>query len=301
MSKKLLEVTHGAPDRPLTINGIEIPCYVLNNKQRVISQSGFLKAIGLQYRGAGKGSPARLAQFVTGQRLSPFISKELRDLTVHPIKFKSPTGEAYGYEATILVDVCDSIIEANKHGVLIKQQKHLVENAEMLIRAFAKTGIIALIDEVTGYQEVREKDSLKQFLEKFLQEEKGKWIKTYPDEFFEMIFKMKGWTWHYASVKKPSVVGHYINDFVYARIGPQVLKELKERIVNAQTGKKSGTMHQYLTPDYGHPRLREHIAALVALGKASGHNWNNFKRMIERAFPKFGETLNLDLPEADEE
>lgn len=300
--EKTVEAKYGSPDRPLVIGNIEIPCYVLENGKRVITQTGFLTALGLQYRGGGKGSPARLAQFVTGQRLSPFISNELKDLTTNPINFKTHTGSlAYGYEATILVDVCNAVMEAKKQGALQKQQQHLAENAEMLIRAFAKTGIIALIDEATGYQQVREKDALKHFLEKFLQDEMGKWVKTFQDDFFEMIFKMKGWTWHYASQKKPQVVGHYINDFVYSRLGPEILKELKVRNKNAVTGKKKGANHQFLTPDLGHPALRERLAILTAFGKATGYNWNNWKRMVERTFPKFGQTIPLALPEPDEE
>lgn len=42
----------------------------------------------------------------------------------------------------------------------------------MIIRSVAKVGIIALVDEVTGYEKVREKDALQLFLQKFLEEEK---------------------------------------------------------------------------------------------------------------------------------
>ena len=46
MGNKPLKVIAGAPDRPLVIGDIEIPCYVLEDKTRVLSQRGFLKAIG---------------------------------------------------------------------------------------------------------------------------------------------------------------------------------------------------------------------------------------------------------------
>jgi hypothetical protein len=292
---KVLEARYGSPDRPLKIGEFEIPCYVLSNEKRVITQSGFLKALGIQYRGEtdkkaeGEDTPARLVRFINGKRINPFISNELKALLENPIKFQNQTGStAYGYEATCLVDVCDAVIQARKAGQLQKQQHHIAERAEALIRAFAKTGIIALIDEVTGFQTVREKDALQQFLGKFLLEEHAKWVKTFPDEFFEMIFRMKGWTWHFASTKKPQVVGHYVNDFVYSRIAPQVLKELRE--LNPKIdGKRKAKHTQFITTDYGHPKLKEHLTAITALGRATGYNWNNFIRFINRAFPKFAQ------------
>ena len=112
-----------------------------------------------------------------------------------------------------------------------------------------------------------------------------------------MIFKMKGWTWSYASAKKPSVVGHYINDFVYSRIAPQILKELRERNPT-HTGGRKAKHHQFLTPDYGHPKLKEHLSILIALGKAAGYNSRNFDRLINRALPKYGNTI--EIPYFDE-
>jgi hypothetical protein len=298
--KKELAVSYGSPDKPIKVGEFELQCFVLNDEKRVLVQSGILKAMGMSRGSAGKGGD-RLANFIAQDRLKPFIDSKLRDVITHPIKFKTPNGmTAYGYEATILVDICDAVLEASKQGKLQKQQKHIAETAEMLVRAFAKTGIIALIDEVTGYQKTRDRDALQRFFDKALQEEQAKWVKTFDDDFFEMIFKMKGWTWYFASTKKPSVVGHYINDFVYSRIAPDLVIELKKLSKDPETGKKKGKLFQHLTPDYGHPKLKQHLASLIALGRASGHNWNNFKRMVERAFPKFGDTPQIQFPDDDE-
>lgn len=263
-----------------------MPCYVLSDDKRVLTQRGLAEALGIS-SGGGRAGVHRIAQFVASKQLKELITNDIRVRIENPIKFQSLTSISNGYEATILIDICDAVIEARKQGLLQKQQSHIAERAEMLIRAFAKTGIIALIDEATGYQEVREKDALKLFLEKFINDEAAKWTKTFSDEFFEMIFKMKGWTWHFASTKKPSVVGHYINDFVYSRIAPAVLNELRVKNPVVKPGYRRYKHPQLITNDFGHPKLKEHIAALVALGKASGFNWNNFKRNVERAFPKF--------------
>ena len=141
-----------------------------------------------------------------------------------------------------------------------------------MIKAFSKIGIIALVYEATGYDKIKGKDVLQEFLNRFLSEERAKWIKTFPDEFFEMIFKMKGWTWHQASTKKPSVVGHYINDLIYSRIAPRVLIELRKNNPTIKPGYRRYKYPQLITSDFGHPKLKEHLAALIALGKGSGYN-----------------------------
>lgn len=310
MSKKNVEAKYGSPDRPLKINlgndTLEIPCYVLEDGRRVIVQRGLLKALGIQPGGMREdkykefGGVARLVSFLEKNQLIDMKTNQFTLLPKEPIKFDHNKTEFHGYEATVLQDIVRSISKAYLKGKLNKRQEEIGRNAELLDDAFAKVGIIALVDEATGFQEVREKDALKQFLEKFLLDEKGKWVKTFNDEFFEMIFKMKGWTWYYASTKKPSVVGHYINDLVYSRLGPDVLKELRKRNLNPATGRKKGAHHQFLSPDYGNPKLKEHLASLIALGKASGYNWNNFKRMVERAFPQYTEQQQLDFKENEE-
>jgi len=230
MSKK---ITH---EGIIDLNGFEIPCYVLEDGTRVLSGRGMQDALNMvDIVPEGKqNAGTRLTRYLDQKSLKPFIFKGKDVDHFKPIVCYKGDTKINGFEATILSDICDGFLEARKHIELSKRQQIIAEQAEILIRAFARVGIIALVDEATGYQEVREKDALKQFLQKFLLEERGKWVKTFPDEFFEMIFKMKGWTWSYASAKKPSVVGHYINDFVYSRIAPQILKELRERIRHIQ-------------------------------------------------------------------
>jgi len=62
-----------------------------------------------------------------------------------------------------------------------------------LIRGLARVGIIALVDEATGYQEVRARQELQRILEAYVQAELRPWIKTFPDEFFKEIYRLQGW------------------------------------------------------------------------------------------------------------
>lgn len=98
----------------------------------------------------------RLAQSVTQERLKHHASNDLVDRTVQPIKFKTPTGAInYGYEGTVLADICEAVLATRNAGRLMKQQEHIAVQCEILVRGFARVGIIALIDEVTGDQRDR--------------------------------------------------------------------------------------------------------------------------------------------------
>ncbi len=304
MKDKMLIAQYGSEKTPLTINGIEIPCFVLSDGKRVVTQRGLIKALGMSV-GSTKGrADDRIMQLIGQDRFSDLITSELAMMSKSPIKFKMPTGMiAFGYEATILVDICDMIIQAAKKDRLLKSQIHIGERAEILFRGFAKTGIIALVDEATGYQKVRDTDALQRFLQKFLENEKGKWVTTFPPDFFEAIFKMKGWSWKEAtSSKKPQVVGHYINNYLYSRLAPSVLKELREKNPKNEAGNRKGKHTQWINPDYGHPILKERLNTLTAFARACGFNWTQWDRMVKRAFPKFGDdgSQELEFPFPDE-
>jgi hypothetical protein len=301
MSKDLSslpKVLYGNENTKVTLNGIGIDCYVLDNRLRVLSQRGLLRALGMSESG-GTGGVQRIVQFARSKAISPFISPELMARIDNPINFVIPgRGIAFGYEAILLVDICDAIIESRNQGKILKQQKHIAERAESLIRSLAKVSIVALIDEATGYQNDvnRAKDELQQLLSKLLLTEQAKWIKTFPDEFFEMIFKMKGWDWTKAA-NKPQVMGHYINDFVYSRIAPTLLDELKKKNpVLENTGNRKSKHHQWLTPDLGHPKLKEHLSGVMALCRASGYDWLTFLHLLDRSYPKFGHTMQMLFP-----
>ena len=119
-------------------------------------------------------------------------------------------------------------LDARRAGSLDPQQAALADRCEILIQGLATVGIIALVDEATGYQEIRAKRALATILEKFIADELQPWTKTFPFEFYVLIARLKGWPSSYA-IKRPSVVGHYTNDLIYSRLAPGLLKELKSK------------------------------------------------------------------------
>ncbi len=294
------QATHGSPDHPLKIGQLEIPCYVLEDGKRVLVQNGMLKALDISQGTADKrGRGSRLAKFVDTKAISPFAGEKLVDAIQNPIRFRTPAGgEAYGYEATILADLCDAVLEARKEGKLHIQQSHIGEQCEILVRGFARVGIVALVDEATGYQDYRARQALEKILERFLLDELGKWAKRFPDAFYKEMFRLRGWPYNSDSIHRPSYVGKLTNDLVYSRLAPGVLNELKKMTPRDEQGRAKVRYHQWLTEDVGHPKLQEHLSAVIALMKASP-DWRTFERLINRALPVYGENLELDLFDDD--
>jgi len=296
----------------LPINGIALSAAVVDGK-RLLSERSLANAFGIKGSGAywnrkKTDNSSLLPEYLSANYLKPFITDELQEKLAGAIEYISLSGvKSRGVDATILSDVCDVYITAkktlDKRGVEFDNLTVVAENAYGMLKSFAKVGIIALVDEATGYETEREKNALQEFLEKFLAEERGKLIQLYPDEFFDAIFKMKGYTWRNINDgRKPQWMGHVINDVVYKRIAPKVLDMLREKnpVLNKK-GYRKAKHTQWIDSEYGHAKLKEHLKVVSALAKASRYSWPEFKRLLDITLPKFNndgsQTLEFDFPD----
>lgn len=275
----------------LDLNGLKIPCYVLEDGRRVLSTTGMQKALKITSEDSSDRSATRLAQILSSKNLNRCAPSVNIAATYKPFPCFLGNKKISAYDATILPELCETMLKVRDCAMvnneeLGSRQKSMIAQCDIIIRALAKVGIIALVDEATGYQKDknRAKDELQKFLNQFLTEEASKWIKTFNDSFFEMIYKMKGWNWTNTH-KHPGVVGQWINDIVYKRLAPGILEELRARNPKSDKGYKSKKDHQFLSDDIGRPRLKEHLAAIEALGKASDYDWDKFQEMLNRVFP----------------
>ena len=254
---KALKVIAGAPDRPLVIGDIEIQCYVLEGEKRVLSQRGIFHGLGAKRGGGGSGG-AGLPRILASKAISPFVPSDLAAALKSPIEFQPPGGgrTAYGYEAEILPKVCKVYVDARQAGGLLPSQEHIAARADTLRDGLANIGIIGLVDEATGYQEVRARRALAAILEEFIAKELRPWTRTFPPEFYEEIFRLKRWPGP-DGVKRPSVIGTYTNDIVYDRLAPGVLDELKRINPPVSPGRRRHKHFQWLTGDVGHSKLKD--------------------------------------------
>ena len=290
---------YGDESRPLRIGPIEIPCYVLSDGRRVLSQRGLQGGIGLS-RSAGKSGARRIAQLLASLDAKGLDTSELTARVNHPVRFMPPHGGnmADGYEATILPDICEVVVKADQAGKLLPQQRHVADQCRILLHGFANVGIIALVDEATGYQDVRARDALAKILEEFVAKELRKWVRTFPIDYFKELCRLRGIPFPTGAMKLPPYFGHLTNDIVYSRLAPGVLDEIKQRnpVVKTATstaGYRKNKNFQWLTDDVGAPRLHQHLGNAITLMKACPDGgWEMFKGLIDRALPQYS-TLPL--------
>jgi hypothetical protein len=286
------------------VGDLKIPCYVLEDGTRILSQRGLNEVFGIIH-GGSKGGGQKMPRFVGLKALEPFIPNELTAGISEPIKFTPPHGgnPVGGITATILPDICNVWLKAREAGALsTSRQLGTAQKAEILTRGFAHVGIIALVDEATGYQGVRPQDALQKYLELLVRKELAAWAKKFPDEFYENIYRLKGWVWPGMAKNRYSVVGHYTNDLVFERLASGLLEELKRKTPKDQKGNRANKLHQWLTDDIGDPMLAQHLHSLIMfqrLALKNGYGWKRFVKMVDQVLPKRGATLELPLPMPD--
>lgn len=290
----------------LDIAGMKLPCAVIDGPkgiQRVLTENGITNAILGSRSGASKrlkkaasedGAPLPL--FIAPKRLEPFISKELLDGPLTPIEYMDGDQLIRGYDASVLIEVCNVWLRAREAKALQTQQLAKAQKAEILVRGLAETGIVALVDEATGYERARPQNALQQYLERIIRKELAAWVKKFPDEFYENIYKLKGWKWPGMGKNRYSVVGHYTNNLVFDRMAPGLLNELRVKTPKNEKGHRPDRMHQWLTEDVGNPMLAQHLHSLMMfqrLAIANGHGWQRFIHMVDQVLPRRGDTLPL--------
>ena len=239
-----------------------------------------------------------LPAFLDSNNLQPFINEEFKSVLI-PIEYLNLNGrQVSGYKAEILPMMCRLYMDARHADKLTKQQIPLANQSESVLYSLSQVGIAGLVDEATGFQENRQRDALQKILEKYLRKEYATWARCFPIDFYEEMFRLKSWHLDKKTMKMPGVVGRYTNDIIYDRLAPGILEELQRKNPVLENGRRKRKHHQWLTEETGHPALDRHFSGIMALMRANT-TWDNFKRSLERAYPKLGSQLALlfDAPD----
>ncbi len=282
----------GSSERPLVIGDIEIPCFVLEDETRIVTLDGVKSALALN----PGGSSARFAEFIAMLEPNAATANELAVRLQSPIRFVLGDGRKihFGYASSLLVDICESILEARQQGRLTPRFDPLAIRAEVLVRGFARVGIDALIDEATGFQLLRSRTALLDLLRKYISDRLLEWTKTFPDEFYTEMFRLKGWDFLQLQPgdHKPSVVGRYTRNIVYERMPVPVIEQLEALNPAGEAGARKHKHHQFLTREIGHPELKAHIEKVVMLMRLSD-GWEDFRSKLRKVMPKRYEQLHI--------
>lgn len=286
----------------LKIGDLALSCAVLADGTRVISQGAIMTAFGPVTGGwqmrkrVADGHPGERPPFLVASSLKDFIPEDLRTLVSNPTKYRDPRGGPIrvGHEATLLPKICEVWLRARDAKKLTKIQLPVADRADILMRGLAYTGIIALVDEATGYQRDRAKDALAEILEAFIAKELRPYLPTFPTEYYEQTFRLRGLDYPRDSVKRPQYFGILTNDIVYKRLAPSVLEELKRVTPKLESGRHKDKLFQRLTENKGYPKLTEHLGAVVTMMTLSD-DWHSFMETLDRLRPRKDLPMQLIL------
>ena len=254
----------------LKIGDVTLECHVLDDGRRVFTQGEVVRVL------TGGTESSNLRRYL---RANPLFDADL--VGGQNLQFTVPGNPqvATGFEATFLVEICESYLAARDQSLLRKNQLHLAVQAEILIRSCAKVGIIALIDEATGYQAVRAKRALQMKLQAFIADDLQDWARMFPEEFWHELARLEGVS--YSPRSRPLRWGKYVMMFVYDAIDKDVGAELRKKNPNPHFLRNH---HQWLQK-FGRDQVHDQIQRVVTIMKLCDE-MDDFRKKFARVFKK---------------
>lgn len=256
----------------LDLGGKGLPCFVLDDGRRVISRTGATSALtGLTNQGS-------LETYIRVEALTGYLPENLDDLMIKFVIPEVTHKQVKGFPAEVFLDICTGYVKAlEDHALTTDRQIEIATQAAILLASCAKVGLIALIDEATGYQYDRAEDALQVKLRLFLEDAMRPWEKTFPDELWQEFGRLTNWkgTMH----KRPKYWGHLVNELVYDYLDPDVAQWLRENQPEPRHGRN---YHQWLTAQYGLKKLIEHIWMLIGMASTCSSMAQLKQMMAER-------------------
>jgi hypothetical protein len=221
----------------------------------------------------------KLAQYVETSNLREFIDSEsiLEQAIRFVISGTQLTGN--GFEATLLLDICDAYLRAREANKLGSHQEIIAKQAEIITRACAKVGIVALIDEATGYEAFKKKRDLQLKLQAFIADDLQEWARMFPDEFWFELARLEGI--HYSARSRPLRWGKYIMAFVYDAIDGDIGKKLRQ--INPDPHFQQNH-HQWLK-EFGRQKVHDQIERVITIMKLCD-DMDDFRQKFARVFKK---------------
>lgn len=266
----------------LKFESISVPCYVLENNQRLIAKDGIQRAMGYE----GK-SENWLSEFMSHLNRLTHVDPDLLDALAVSVQFQiaKPNGSFLVKEGTLpetLLKSCNAIIRAKNEGFLFVSELKFAKSAEIIVRNFNFAETEKAIDFASGLElfKSNHKEVLSRFMSQNLEIDYFIWIKTFPDEFFEHIFKFKQWSWTDLNANAAEVAD-FLNNIIFTRLDESVISIIQRNRPRMKY-RKQNSSEKYLQ----NPELSTHLNAVQTLIKIAENEENLFSLLLNNAFPK---------------
>lgn len=286
----------------ITLGEFPIPCYILEDGTRILSTSAMQRALGVIGNEPNQRSSKRLEEILTSKAVSRFLPEYLLSSKLSPITCVYGSKKINGYEAMALPELCEIMLQvrdfANENNVgLGSRQQLVIAQADLIIRSLARVGIIALIDEATGYQYDRERFELQKILNAYISEEILKWQLTFTDDFYKQIYRLWGLPFIPKYIKnKPSFIGKLTTKYIYDQLPKGVVDKIKEKSGKTEKGNWKYKWHQSLTPEIGREHLKKQIIEVSTLMSIS-QSKEQFDALFQQKYNTSPVQLQLEFNE----
>nr|WP_286674417.1 P63C domain-containing protein [Clostridium sp. VAP52] len=263
----------------------DLPCYVLDDGQRVFRLSNLTKSLRDKEHG-------KFGNYLASSNIIKYLPERLRPLTDENhdrtpqgvIEFEFNEKIEKGYNSEDFMDVCSAFVTANLNNEKLSEaQQEIVKNANKFVLSTAKIGIVALIDEATGYQNVRHSKELQLKMKYFLVEDDNarEWEKIFPDDLWFEFGRLTNWK---GSLKKrPKYWGKLVKELIYNLLD----KDIAEYLYKNKPPRYNGHIkyHQWLNEGYGTKELTQHIWQIIGMAKTC-ENMKELKQLTSQKFNK---------------
>jgi len=262
--------------------GINVECYVLNDKHKtaVISKRGMGSALGFSEGGD------RFTRFIKGKIMSEYAGQKLIEKIDKPIKFQGIipgqnsklSNEMHGYDVSILIDVCQLIVQADNDGKLTTAQKPLAKQASLILGASAKAGIKGLVYALAGYNPTTE-EVIAAF-KAYVQEEARKYEQEFPNELYmqwhrlyQIPVPVRGKPWQFMHL----TIKHIY--YPLAKSNGKILDLI--RAAKSKDGDRQKKLFQFLN-EVGARALRMQIGRVLEMSESSKTQQEYENKIAER-------------------
>jgi hypothetical protein len=268
----------------IDLGGNLVDVYVLDTGQRVLSLRATVKVL----TGTDGGI---LEDYIGVQALKPHLDSDLvlegtNEFHIPGTQFKGKGVTAENFER-----IMSAYVHALHQGALTTdRQREIAIRCAVLSTAFLRTGIIAQIDEATGYQYSRAEDALQVKLRAFISEELREWEKTFPDELWEQFGRLTNWKG--GLQQRPKWWGKLVMELIYDALDPDVAEYLKKNKPKPSHGMN---YHQWFTQDFGLKALIPHIFEIIGMAKTC-RDMRELKEKVAVHYGREPVQLTLYLP-----
>lgn len=239
-------------------------CYVLDGGVRILSKRGL---VALLSNGREGGN---LDQYI--ERL-PNDYKHLLAGTNQ--EFVLPEkGVGHAIDVDRVVAICAAYDEADERDLLRANQRHLARGARRLLRAAAKVGLTALVDEATGYDAVRQRGDLA----KLFRDSLGAWEETFTPGLVRELCRLGlagekniGWT----SGRYPRPLAAAFRHIYELIIGVEAARQLKQLNPEPRLHRNH---HQWLTEE-ARDLLRKNMGIVTFCARTSTSRTEFWQRL----------------------